>query len=88
MRLCHVGGLNAPTRFCSKIGGLLPIAPWGRSEYEKRVGKARRLTKEYGKDALLVTSEHNFQFFVRRYQYDSDSDHAAALSFKSLLRVK
>jgi hypothetical protein len=27
----HVGGLVAPTWFCSKIGGLLPIAPWGRS---------------------------------------------------------
>lgn len=31
LRLFHGGGLDAPAWFCSKIGGLLPIAPWGRS---------------------------------------------------------
>jgi hypothetical protein len=29
--LSHGSGLNALTGFCSRIGGLLPIAPWGRS---------------------------------------------------------
>jgi hypothetical protein len=24
----HEGGLVAPSRFCSRIGGLLPIDPW------------------------------------------------------------
>ncbi|WP_374545006.1 hypothetical protein [Rhodoblastus sp.] len=29
--LCHGGGLDEPPGFCSEIGGLLPMAPCGRS---------------------------------------------------------
>ncbi|MGY3396204.1 hypothetical protein ACVWW6_008795 [Bradyrhizobium sp. USDA 3311] len=49
----HVGGLVAPTWFCSKIGGLRPNAPWGRSylEYLHQVSTfswaAARLSNEW-----------------------------------------
>lgn len=38
--------------------------PFAGIEYENRVSEARRLMKEYAFDALLVTSEHNFRYFV------------------------
>src|SRR5437588_1189893 len=42
----------------------IPHSPFAEIEYENRVGEARRLMKEYAFDALLVTSEHNFRYFV------------------------
>ncbi|WFU40024.1 Xaa-Pro peptidase family protein [Bradyrhizobium sp. CB82] len=42
----------------------IPYVPFDRTEYENRVEHARRLMKRYGFDALLVTSEHNWRYFV------------------------
>ncbi|MCK1296073.1 Xaa-Pro peptidase family protein [Bradyrhizobium sp. 30] len=42
----------------------IPYAPFLQVEYENRVEQARRLMKQRGFDALLVTSEHNLRYFV------------------------
>lgn len=39
-------------------------APFSQIEYQDRVERARRLMKEHAFEALLVTSEHNFRYFV------------------------
>lgn len=42
----------------------IPHAPFSKIEYQERVERARHLMKEHAFDALLVTSEHNFRYFV------------------------
>lgn len=52
-----------PNPHCSGIT-TIPHAPFPRSECENRIMKARQLMKEHAFDAVLVTSEYNFRYFV------------------------